>query len=218
LTRWVKKEIKIMRAKKCGVILAAMLAMLALGSVFTATAGAAAQWQFDGTTLTGEEDILGAAISSSMTIPGQETICEHFLYNMDIENVGGEGQGEIEELPLFECHTATGKCTVEAIEARALPWPTHLMTVESQQYLFVEGVEVGILYEGALCPIAETEMIVKGTAGGLLDNATETATFNASTFTATGAQLKVGATAVEWKGVFPTEAFAWHREDSLSVG
>lgn len=207
-----------MRTKKLGVILAAALAMLALGSVFTASAGAAPQWKFNGTALTGEEDVLGAAISSSMTIPGQKTICEHFLYNMEIENVSGAGEGEIEELPLFECHTATGACTVEAIEARNLPWNTHLVTVSSNQYLFVEGVEVGILYEGPLCPIAETEMIVKGTAGGLMENTTETATFNASTFTATGASLKVGATAIEWNGVFPTEAFEWHREESLSVG
>lgn len=206
-----------MRSRKLGVILAAVLATLALGSVFTAGAGAA-QWKFNGTALSGEEDVLGAAISSSMTIPGQTTTCEHFLYNMEINNAGGAGKGEIEELPLFECHTATGACTVEAIEARALPWKTHLVTVSTKQYLFVEGVEVGILYEGPLCPIAETEMIVKGTAGGLLDNETESATFNASTFSATGAHLKVGATAVEWNGVFPTEAFAWHREESLSAG
>jgi len=200
-----------------GVILAAVLATLALGSVFTGIASAAPQWKFNGTALSGKEDVLGAAISSSMTIPGMTTTCEHFLYNMGIENASGTGKGEIKELPLFECHTS-GACVVEAIEARALPWPTHLMTVAEKQYLFVEGVEVGILYEGPLCPIAETEMVVKGTAGGLISNATETATFNSSSFSATGAQLKVGGTPIEWNGVFPTEAFEWHREESLSVG
>lgn len=206
-----------MRKKTIGVIVAGILATLALGSVFTAAASAAPQWQFDGTALSGEEDILGAAVSSSMTIPGMTTTCEHFLYNMQIENSGGLGEGEIDELPLFECHTNTAACTVEAIEARNLPWPTHLMTVSGTPYLFVEGIEVGILYGGEECALGEVEIPVRGTAGGLISNETETATFDASTFSATGAKLKVGATSIEWNGVFPTEAFEWHREESISV-
>lgn len=207
-----------MRTKMIGVILAAVLATVAFGSVFTAAASATPQWKFNGTALSGKENVLGAAISSSMTIPGMTTTCEHFLYNMGIENASGAGKGEIKELPLFECHTTSGACVVEAIEARALPWHTHLTTVSGKQYLYVEGVNVGILYEGPLCPIAETEMVVKGTAAGLISNETESATFNSATFSATGAQLKVGATAIEWNGVFPTEAFEWHRDESLSVG
>jgi len=207
-----------MRTKTIGVILAAVFATLALGSVFAAAASAAPQWKFDGTALSGEEDILGAAVSSSMTIPGMTTTCEHFLYNMTIENSGGSGKGDIEELPLFECHTNTAACTVEAIEARNLPWPTHLTTVSSKQYLFIEGIEVGILYGGEECALGEVEVPVKGTAGGLISNETESATFNSSTFSATGAKLKVGSTSIEWNGVFPTEAFEWHREESISVG
>lgn len=207
-----------MKTKLMGVILAGVLATLALGSVFTASAAAAPQWKFDGTALTGQEDIVGAAVSSSMTIPGMTTTCEHFLYNMAIENNSGTGKGNIDELPLFECHTGNEVCTVEAIEARGLPWPTHLMMVSGKSYLFIEHVEVGILYGGEECALSEVELPVTGTAGGLLDNSTESATFNSTTFAATGAQLKVGSTAIEWNGVFPTEAFEWHREDSLSVG
>lgn len=206
-----------MKAKTMRVILAGVLATLALGSVFAASASAAPQWNFSGEPLSGEEDILGAAVSSSMTIPGMTTTCEHFLYNMQIENSGGSGEGEIDELPLFECHTNTAACTVDAIEAQSLPWPTHLMTVSEQPYLFVEGVEVGILYGGEECALGEVEIPVQGTAGGLIDNETESATFNASTFSATGAQLSVGSTPIEWNGVFPTEAFEWHREESISV-
>lgn len=206
-----------MRTKILGVILAGVLATLALGSVFTASAGAA-QWKFDGTALSGKEDILGAAVSSSMTIPGMTTTCEHFLYNMSIENSGGSGKGTINELPLFECHTSSGVCKVEAIEARDLPWSTHLTTVSGKTYLFIEGVEVGILYGGEMCALDEVELPVTGTAGGLVSNETESATFNSSTFSATGAQLKVGSTPIEWNGVFPTEAFQWHREESISVG
>lgn len=206
-----------MRTKTIGVLLASVLATLALGAVFAAVASAAPQWQFDGTALSGEEDILGAAVSSSMTIPGMTTTCEHFLYNMKIENSAGSGEGEIDELPLYECHTDTAACTVEAIEAKNLPWPTHLMTVGEEPYLFIEGIEVGILYGGEECALGEIELPVRGTAGGSISNETESATFDAATFSATGANLHVGSTSIEWNGVFPTEAFEWHREESISV-
>jgi hypothetical protein len=207
-----------MRSKMMRVILAGVLAAVAMSAVFTASAGAAVQWKFNGTNLTGTEDVVGAAISSSMTIPGMTTTCEHFLYNMHVENAAGAGKGSITELPLYECHTNTAACTVEAIGAKALPWPTKLMTVSSKNYLFVEGVEVGILYGGKECALGEVEVRVKGTAGGLISNETESATFNAASFTATGAKLKVGGTTIEWNGVFPTEAFEWHREQAISVG
>jgi hypothetical protein len=199
-------------------IVAGVLAMLALGSVLVASASAAPQWEFEAAPLTGEEDILGAAESSSMTIPGMTTTCEHFLYNMDVKNSGGTGKGELDEVPLFDCGTSSPYCTVEAIDAQNLPWPTHLMEVSGKPYLFIEGIFVTILYGGEECALGEVEIPVKGTAGGSIDNATESATFNNSTFSATGAHLKVGGADIEWNGVFPTEAFEWHREESLSVG
>jgi hypothetical protein len=207
-----------MRTKRIKIILSGLLAVLAVSAIFATSAGAAPAWKFSGTALTGKEDILGAAISSSMTVPGLTTTCEHFLYNMKIENSGGTGKGEITELPLYECHTTSPVCTVEAIGANKLPWPTKLTTVAGKNYLFVEGVNVSILYGGEECALGETEVIVSGTAAGLVENATESATFNASSFTATGAKLKVGGTAIEWNGVFPTEGFEWHREQPISVG
>jgi hypothetical protein len=203
---------------KIKALVAGLLAILALGSVAAADAGAAPAWKFDGASLTGQEDILGAATSSSMTIPGLTTTCEHFLYNMDIENNGSTGEGEITEVPLFECHTSSPYCTVDAIAAEELPWPTHLMDVANDPYLFIEGIHVSILYGGEFCALGEVELPVTGTAGGSISNETESATFNASTFSATGAELKVGGTTIDWNGVFPTEAFEWHREDSISVG
>lgn len=207
-----------MRIKSMRMIMAALLATVALGSVLSASASAAPVWKFGGTELTGKEDIVGAAISSSMTIPGLTTTCEHFLYNMKIENSGGTGKGEIIELPLFDCGTSSPYCTVEAIEAEKLPWPTHLMNVSGKPYLFIEGIHVTILYGGEECALGETYVPVSGTAGGSIDNATESATFNATTFAATGAVLKQGGTTINWIGEFPTEGFEWHREDSLSVG
>lgn len=207
-----------MRLKLMRATVLAVLAISALAAVGVASASAAPQWKFETTNLTGKEDILGAATSSSMTIPGLTTTCEHFLYNMKIENSGGAGKGEITELPLFECHTSSPYCTVEAIGAKNLPWPTHLTEVSGKPYLFIEGIYVTILYGGEECVLGEVEIPVKGTAGGLIDNGTESATFNKTTFSATGAHLKVGSADIEWNGVFPTEAFEWHREESISVG
>lgn len=205
-----------MRLRKLNTLVLGALVALAMSAVFAAGASAA-QWKFNGTTLSGSETIVGAAVSSSLTVPGMTTTCDHFLYTLSINNSGGTGQGQVQELPLFECHTNTEVCTVEAIAAENLPWSSHLTTVSGKNYLFIEGIRVSILYGGEECALGETVVPVTGTAGGLLDNATESATFNNESFSATGAKLKVGATAIEWKGVFPTEGFEWHRQESLSV-
>jgi hypothetical protein len=193
----------------------AVLVVLVASAAFATVASAAPAWKFAGTELSGSETVVGAAISSSLTIPGATTECEHFLYNMKISNSGGSGKGEITELPLFECKTSSPACTVKSIEAEKLPWPTHLTTVGGKDYLIVEKVNVGIVYAGALCALAEERVRVSGSAGGLIENTAQTATFNKATFEATGTSLKVGSSVVEWKGVFPTEGFEKHREQAL---
>lgn len=203
---------------KRSILLLATVAALILSAIAAATANASPAWKFNGTELTGNETIVGAAISSSMTIPGVTTECKHFLYNMKITNTAGKGTGEITELPLFECSTQSKACTVESITAKKLPWPTHLFTAASgKNYLIVEKVEVEILYGGSKCAFEGEPVDVKGSAGGIVENSTQTAEFNKTTFTATGTSLKVGATEVEWKGLFPTEAFETHREQTIEV-
>src|ERR1700739_971144 len=96
------------------IFLLAAVAALALGAA--GTASAAPVWKFNATELTGKETIVGAAISSSLTVPGATTECKHFLYNMKISNSAGKGTGEITELPLFECSTSNPACKVGAIE------------------------------------------------------------------------------------------------------
>lgn len=203
-----------MTARK-GILLAGMAMALALGA--TATASASPAWKFNGTELSGSETLVGAATSSSMTIPGVTTECKHFLYNMKISNSGGKGKGEITELPLFECTTKTAGCTVSSIEAKKLPWPTHLTSAWGNNYLIVEGINVEVIYGGGSCAYAGIPITVSGSAGGIVENSTETATFNNGTIIATGTGLWVGIAWVEWNGVFPSEAFATHREQSLSV-
>jgi hypothetical protein len=202
-----------MKYRRYGVVLALVVVALA-STTMAAAASAAPAWKFNGTELTGSETIVGAAISSKLTIPGASTECTHFLYNMKISNSGGTGKGEITELPLFECK-ASGECTVESITAEKLPWPTHIETVAGKEYLVVEKVRVGIQYAGSKCALAGSLTVVKGSAGGLIENNEQTATFDKATFEATGTSLIVASSSVEWNGVFPTEAFEAHREQKL---
>jgi hypothetical protein len=194
------------------IILLGLVAVLGLAAAGTASANPA--WKFNGTELSGKETIVGAATSSSLTFSGVTTTCTHFLYNMKISNSGGKGTGEITELPLYECSDNNKNCSVAGIEGEKFPWHDHLSTIGSSDYLIIEGVYVTIEYTGGLCAIAG-EQLVKGSAGGLIENSTEKANFNPTTFTTTGTSLKVGSASAEWKGEFPTEAFETHREQKL---
>lgn len=206
-----------MNRKSMSLFLRGVLAALALSAVFAASAGASPVWKFNSEELKSTETIVGAAIDSSMTIPGLTTKCEDFLYKVSISNSSGVGKGSITELPLFNCTTSSKYCSVETIAAEALPWPAKLTAISSNNYIIIEGVKVGIIYSGELCSVDGTLVAVKGTAGGLLDNTSETATFNSSTFATTGTKLTALSSSIEWQGVFPTEAFEWHREQALTV-
>jgi hypothetical protein len=193
-----------------------LLAALMLCAAFAAGAGASPAWKFNGKALEGTETILGGAEKSGLTMWGFTTTCDNFLYEVDIKNEAGTGKGNITSLPLFNCYT-NSTCTVEAIEAESFPWPSELKTVSTSNYLVVKGVDVWILYGGWFCPLWGVWAHVTGSAGGLINNTTESATFSASTFKATATKLEALGESVEWNGVFPTEAFEWHRGESLSV-
>jgi hypothetical protein len=201
---------------KSRVALGGLLAALMLSAVFASSAGAAPAWRFNGAELKGTETILGGAQKSGLTAWGFTTTCDNFLYKVEISNSGGTGKGNVTELPLFNCYTDSF-CTVEAIEAESFPWPAELMTSGGNNYMKVKGVDVWILYGGWFCPLWGVWAHVTGSAGGLLSNATESATFSPSSFTATGSKLEALGAGVEWNGFFPAEAFTTHREESLSV-
>lgn len=205
-----------MNLKSTRILLGAMLAAMMLSAAFAGSAAAAPQWRFDGTALTEEETIMGAAEKSSLKISGLSTTCANFLYEIDIKNSGGVGGGNVKDLPLFNCST-DGDCTVEAIEPWGFPWAAKLEEKGGKNYVVISGVHVAIVYGNPLCAFYESEVEVEGNAGGLLDNTTESATFDASSFTATGTALKSFGTPVTWTGFFPAEAFEWHREDKLTV-
>ena len=194
-------------------LLVALVASLAL----SASASAAPAWRFNGEELKGTETILGAAIDSSLTIPGLVTKCENFLYKLTIENSSGTGKGSVTELPLYNCTTNSKACTVSSITPEGLPWPAKLTTVSSKNYIVIEKISVGIVYTGGTCAVKGLLIKVTGTAGGLIDNTTETATFDATSFKETKTKLEAMENSIEWLGIFPTEAFEWHREQAISV-
>ncbi len=205
-----------MRPQAIRVALGALLAAIMLSAALASSAGAAPAWKFEGKALEGEETILGGAEKSGLTMWGFTTTCTNFLYEVDIWNKEGTGKGNITSLPLFNCYT-NSTCTVEAIEAEAFPWPAELTSVSGSNYLVVKNVNVWVLYGGWFCPLWGVWAHVTGTAGGLINNETESATFSPSSFKATGTTLKSLGESVEWNGVFPTEAFEWHREQPISV-
>ncbi len=205
-----------MNRKSTRVFLGGLLAALMLSAVFAGAAMAGPAWKFNGEELTGTEKILGGAEKSGLGMWGMTTTCDNFLYEVSISNSAGTGKGNINSLPLFGCYTNT-TCTVAAIEAESFPWPVNLTSSGGSNYLVVKGVNVWVLYAGWFCPLWGVWVNVTGTAGGLVNNTTETATFNAASFKATGTELKALGESVEWNGVFPTEAFGWHREQSISV-
>lgn len=192
-------------------------AALVLIAAFAASASASPAWNFEGKALEGSEVIVGAAYESSLTIPGLTTKCENFLYKLTIKNEAGTGKGELTEMPLYNCTTNSSACTVKTIGAETLPWPAHLTKIEPSNYIVIEKAKVGIVYAGEECALKGVSVKVTGSAGGLLDNTAETATFNAATLKTTKTELKALGNAIEWNGVFPTEAFQWHRTQPLTV-
>lgn len=206
-----------MNRKTTGVFLRGMLAALVISAVFAGPASASPAWNFNGSELTGSETVMGAAFESSMLIKGLTTKCENFLYKLTIQNESKVGKGSLTEMPLFNCTTDSSACTVKSIGAETLPWNVKLTKIEPSNYIIIEGVKVGINYAGLECALGGFLVKVTGTAGGLVDNATETATFNSSSFAATKTELKAFGSAITWTGVFPTEAFEWHREQALTV-
>jgi hypothetical protein len=206
-----------MRSRKT-ILLSAVLVALALSAVASATASASPEWHFGGTTLPEfeGETVVGAAFSSSLKSGGVATTCEHFLYNMEVWNAFGTGEALIDELPLFNCSTTAPNCTVTSIEAENLPWFSYVAKIAGKEYLELEEIDVKITYGGASCGLPKT-VKVEGTAGGVINNGTSTATFDKATFEATHTALKIGAETVEWTGEFPMEAFEESREKAVEV-
>jgi hypothetical protein len=203
-----------MRPRRSVLALAAIV-LVALSAAAGATASVAAVWKFEGNELKATETVKGVAEESSLTLPGATLTCEFIRLKMTIKNTGGTGEAEITEFPLEKCRSSTNTCTVESVAAGKLPWLAHLVTVAGTDYLVIEKMEITVLLGGPLCALAESPIVIKGSAGGAISNVSHTITFDKSTFTATGTSLKVGATATEWQALFALKWLGPHKGESL---
>lgn len=197
-------------------VLSTIAALLCTAS-FAAGANASPAWRFNGTALVGSETILSHAVEAGLAIPGLTTTCQPFVYATTISNSAGTGQGSVTEMPLSDCFTSSGACTVKAIGAESLPWTVKLTTIGGSNYLIITGFKVSILYGGAMCALNGTLATITGSAGGLIDNETESVTFSSASFTATKTGLKALGQPVEWLGNFTMLAIGTHIGESLTV-
>lgn len=202
-----------MRLKPRSVLLSS-LAVALLASALAAASAPAAAWKFNGNTLAGSETVVSHALESTITVPGIAVTCKPFVYVMTVSNSGGSGKGSLTKMPLSNCSTNTKACTVSKIEAQALPWAAAITTVSTSNYLVIEGIKLGILFAGAECVLNETEIVVKGKAGALVENAVEGVTFSPSSFLATGTSLGAGT---KWTGSFRMLATETLIGQSISV-
>jgi hypothetical protein len=198
------------------VALSAIVALFCTAA-FTAGAEAAPSWKFNDMALEGNETTVNHDVESSLTIPSLTTMCNPFVFTMTIWNSSGTGKGEVDNVPLSSCSTSSKSCTVASIAAKSLPWPATLKTVSASDYLVIEGIKLSIFYAGEECALSEIEVVVTGTAGGLIDNATESVTFSPSSFSATGTALKALGQSVSWVGTFTMIGTGAHIGESISA-
>lgn len=195
---------------------AILLAAVALTGAFAANASAVA-WKFNGVPLVGSETVLSRAGESSFTIPGLTTTCKPFVYVVSASNPSGIAAASVTEAPLSNCFTNSKSCIVETIESEALPWAGKVTTVSGSTYLVIQGFKVSILYEGEECALGGVVAVITGSAGGLVNNATESVTFNSSSFAATKTELKALGSKIEWSGLFTMIPTGAHIGESISI-
>ena len=205
------------RKRSATLALCAVACLSIWATSFAAGAAASPAWFFNGAELTSKETTLNHAGISSLTVPGLTTTCEPFVFSMTISNSAGIGKGTITEVPLSNCFTNAADCAVETITAEKLPWSAHLATVSGKNYLIVEGLKISVLYSGPECVLDETLVTFTGSAGGIVNNETESVTFSAASFLATKTALKALGTAAEWTGVFTMIATGSRIGQSLEV-
>lgn len=186
------------------VFLPSLLAALLAAAVAASAAQASPEWHFNGTLLTyqSQETVTAEATKASLTLAGITTTCEPFIFELKVKNLlGGPGVGDVTGLPLTNCHT-NGVCTVEAVTAENLPWPVHLTTIGGEHYFVIEGIEILFVYGNPFCALYETEVLIDGTAAGLIDDTAHTVAFSPTTMATVGAQLLAFGSPIEFKGTF----------------
>ncbi len=178
-----------------------LLAAFVIGGALAAPAGATPAWLLGGSQFSGPEPAEGEAINADLTFAGMTTTCATTEITMSIGDSGGTGEGKVSGMNFAGCSTNT-ICSVEGMTAANLPWPAHLKTVSSNNYLIIEKVYFEIVYGNPFCALNETTVEVKGSAGGSISSSANTS-FEPSSFVATNTKLKAFGVNVEWEAEFP---------------
>lgn len=205
------------RKRLTSLVLCTLACLAALAASFATGAEASPAWVFNGVELTGSETTLNHAGESSLTVPGLTMTCEPFVFTATISNSAGVGKASIASVPLSNCDTNAPVCEIETIKAETLPWSGHLTIVGGHRYLIIENLNLDVLYSGEECVLGGILAKYTGTAGGLIDNETESVTFDADSFTATKTELKALGAKAEWNGVFTMIGTGAHVGQSLTV-
>jgi hypothetical protein len=199
--------------KRARIFVVGAIVSVLCGATFASGATATPIWKLNGHTLEEPEATLSHAVESSLAIPGVTTTCEPFVYKMTIFG----SAGSITKMPLRNCFTNKPACTVSSIEAEKLPWAAKLVTVGASNYLVIEGFKLTIVFGGEECVLFETAVAITGSAGGLIDNASESVAFSPSSFSATGTSLKALGQPSTWNGTFTMLTTGLHIGESLTV-
>jgi len=138
-------------------------------------------------------------------------------FKMTVSNPPSGGIGSVTGFPISNCQTNSKACTVETIQATGLPWPAALVKLSFSNYLVIKGIQIELIYAGAECVLAETLIELMGTAGGLIDNSTQSVIFNSSSFTATGTKLLSLGAGIEFKGTFAMAATGLRSGQTIAV-
>lgn len=206
-----------MKRRTMSIVLAAIFSSLAASAALASSAAASPVWKFEGAELTSPEMLIGGTTESSVTFPGLTTKCS-LVYSMKIENVSGTGKGEVTYFPNFTCSTNSKVCTVDRAEPKSLPWSAQLKTIGLGKYLVIPSLTMEILYGGEECVLGGIAGVIKGSAGALFNQGTQSFVFTPANFTATGTELKVFGSKAEWNATLSTEAFGPHLGETLSIG
>ncbi len=195
-----------------------MGAALLFAAATPAGASASPFWEFNGVRLEEEETVLLSSTSVTFTIPGLTTTCE-MDYDLTVWNLpaGGAGHGSATGLSFSNCHTNSPACTVASIQALGLPWVADPVKVSASNYLVIKGVRIDLLYAGEECVLAEIPIEITGSAGGLIDNGTQSVIFNSSSFATTGTKLSALKSTVQLQGTFAIQATGPHNGQSIAV-
>lgn len=200
--------------RNAGYALLIALAVALLGTAGAPGADAALVSKFNANPLTGTEKIIAKAVDEQFVIPGATIECAHATMVLGVTNRTSFTDAEVEEFLNEGCATGAGsKCHVERFQAKKLPWPAHVVTTIGKDYLVLEDMHIEVRYSGSECALAGEIVTIKGSAGGLIENSTETITFDKATESATGTALKVGASTVEWDALFAAEGLGPHKAE-----